>query len=445
MKKPSPAAMADSSEFPPPAPPNHRKKKTRELPNLSDCHCCNRRINCTNPKNRLQILASEWRIVLLCKSCYNLVESSQYCSYCLIRVSTSSMESCYECKKCRRRIHKDCVPMFSFGSGNISSSDVFSVCFDCWIPNLLENEYNSRVIHSRSKGKEVKCGGELTNSLGSSGVCDSQDKGKGLEGVMNDAHVLAQKKIAAALEAKEKALDKAIVAKRAVVLASSAVGVVAVNKEDDQRGSMIDDDAQLAFRLHRAMNSSRRILRNSCLLNTHCVDVPEVNGSLDEQAAVAMNHSSKPLNIRGDEQNGLLETRQRCEQNCARPQDEKHGGDFGGCLITYTRKGRASLEGKCKEEPDFYLRTYSEGCSSGGVRVKEEPESPLRTYCRRLSKVKRRKLELGHCSKTYSRRHSAIPHFRSKLSYGHLNLDNRSLAPAVDLEISGKSRAFTAS
>ncbi|KNA25832.1 hypothetical protein SOVF_002630 [Spinacia oleracea] len=422
MKRPSSAAMVDSPYFPPPAPPNHRKKKTRDLPNLSDCHCCNRRINCTNPKNRLLTLASEWRVVLLCKCCYNLVKSSQYCSYCLTRVSSSPMESFYECKSCRRRIHKACISMFPHGSGNDdSSSNDFSVCFDCWIPKLIENDYKARVIGSRNKSKLVKTGDDLTNSLGSSGVCDSQGMGRG-EDVLNDAHVEAHRKIMAAREAKEKAFNKAVVAKKAMVLASKAVGLVAIDKDGNQQGSVVDEDAQLAFRLHRAMNSSPRISRNSCLLNTQCADVPEVDGcsnGLGSRAAVEPSCSSKPNSIGGDERNGLPETRQDCLQKC-----EKRSGYLDGRLITYSRKGRTSLKAKGTKEPDCVQRT-SRGWSSGDVKM---------TYKRRLFKAKRYKLELRRCFKTYSRRHSAIPHCKSKSIYGSFKLDNGTLAPAIALK-----------
>lgn len=447
MKRPSPAVeTADSMDFPPPAPPNHRKKKTRDLPNLSDCHCCNRRINSTNPKNRLQILASQWRIVLLCKCCYNLVESSQYCSYCLSRVSSSSMESFYECKRCQRRVHKACASMFSFGSGNDCCSGGFSVCFDCWIPKFLGNDYKARVLRSRTKSKVVKFGGDLTNSLGSFGVCDSHDKGKG-ENELNDVHVVAKKKIAAALEAKEKACNKALVAKKAAVLTSKTVGLVSVDKDgSDQRGSVVDHDALLAIRLHRAMNSSPRISRNSCLLNTHCVDVPEVNGCSDclgSRAVVETSCSSKPTNDGDDEQNGLSENRQDYVQKCGSTQDTKDSGEFDGRLITYSRKGRGSFKVEGKKEPDSSWRTHSGKWSTGDERIKEKPDCLLRTYRRRLSKVKRCKLELGHCSKTYSRRHSAIADCKSKLIYGSFKMDNGTLSPAIALKCCEESRAFT--
>ncbi|XP_021772605.1 uncharacterized protein LOC110736641 [Chenopodium quinoa] len=395
MKRPSPASMADSPDFPPPAPPNHRMKKTRELPNLSDCNCCNRHINSTNPKNGLQILASEWRIVLLCKCCYSLVESSQYCSYCLTRVSSSSMESFHECKRCRRRVHKACASMFPFGSGNGNNCcDDFSVCFDCWVPKLIENDYKARVLGSKIKSKVAKTGCDLTNSLGSSGVCDSQDMGRG-EDALNDVHVVAQKKVAVALEAKEKAFNKVMDATKAIAVASRAVGLVSVDRGGDQQGSAVDVDAQLAFRLHRAMNSSPRISRNSCLLNTQCEDVPEVDG-LGLQAAIDPSCSSKPSNAGGDGESGCPETIQAFEHKCARIQDEKQDGDLDGCLITYSRKGRASLEAKGKKEPDSSQRTRCRRWSSGAVKIKEEHDCPLRTYRRRLSKVERCKLELGY-------------------------------------------------
>ncbi|XP_057549987.1 uncharacterized protein LOC130828168 [Amaranthus tricolor] len=452
MKRSSSALMMDSTEFLPPAHPNNWKKKTRDLPNLSDCHCCNHRINSSNPKNRLLILGSEWRIVLLCKRCYNLVESAQYCSYCLSRVLISSIESFKECKRCHRRIHKDCISMVPLGSGNIngySCSNNFFLCFDCWMPKLLENEYNIRVSKIINKKRPVKIGGEkiggeTTNSLGSSGVCDSQDKGKGLEDAANDVNVVAQMKIGVVLEANEKAINKAMAAKKVVAFTSSGVGIVSMDKDKNgqRAGSVVDDDAQLAIRLHRAINSSPRISRYSCLLNTQSVDIPEANGNvggLESWVGVETSCAGKLVNIGGDEQNRLCETRQECEQNCTRAQNEKCGEGSGAMLITYSRKARASLE--VKEEHSCSGKIYSEGWSSRVSGVKEEAACPLRTYRRKLSKNKRYKLEIGHCYKTYSRKRSI--HGKSKL-YGSPTLDNGTLTPSFALNHREESLPFTA-
>ncbi|KAL2941850.1 Dothistromin biosynthesis peroxidase dotB [Bienertia sinuspersici] len=337
--------------------------------------------------------------------------------------------------------------MFSFnGSGNDCSDSDFSVCYDCWIPKLLENDYYARVSQNRNKKKGVNVGLESMNSLGSSGVCNSQEKGKALEVGVNGAHDVAQEKVTVTLGVKEKALNKAMDAKRAVVLASSAVGLNAMDKDGDRRGSVVDDDAQLAIRLHRVMNSSPRISRNSCLLNTHCLDVPVMNGNVDGlefQAGGETSCSSKPTNIGVNEQNGLSTTRQECEQHCVRTQDEKCGGDFGGGLITYCRKGQTTFEAKCKEELDCFQNSCDSGWSSGDVGTKEELGCSLKTYQRRLAKVERCEVEHGHWSKTYSRRHPAISHCKNNVMYGSFNLDNGTHALAVSLKCCDESRAFT--
>ncbi|XP_071935792.1 uncharacterized protein [Coffea arabica] len=259
-------------------------KKTRDLPNLSDCHGCGLRIDYSNPKLRLQPLDSFWRIVLLCKKCIKQVTSGQICLYCFKDIANPSSD-CLVCRDCDRLIHKDCVSKFGNSTPwSFCTRDLgFSVCIDCWVPELLKNS-----VRVRKKKNE-------NGDSGSSGRAQNADRS--LEETVKDAHCSVEKKVALAVKAKEKALRKAVVAKNAVELASNALDL-AVKKDGigktiseglmgnaSHEGSGVSDvtrvvdDAELAFRLHRAMNSSPRISKNTCSVNLSCSDVLKKNGS----------------------------------------------------------------------------------------------------------------------------------------------------------------------
>ncbi|KAK8613054.1 hypothetical protein V6N13_104377 [Hibiscus sabdariffa] len=135
-------------------------KKTRELPNLTKCQACGSRSDNASSKNQIQMLYSEWHIVLLCPKCYLRVESSQICSYYFKEAS----EDCFSCGKCKHSLHKTCsldykfVPPWSYFVYGLE----FTVCIDCWIP---ENITRKRRIFRRERNAknprvlEVKNGG----------------------------------------------------------------------------------------------------------------------------------------------------------------------------------------------------------------------------------------------------------------------------------------------
>ncbi|GAV81144.1 hypothetical protein CFOL_v3_24603 [Cephalotus follicularis] len=197
---------------------------TRDLPNLTECHACGFRIDtCTrNPSNnssRIQTLDSEWRVILLCTKCTSRVESSIICSYCFKESSDDT--NCFRCRQCRRSVHRTCFQRHKFSPPWSFSGPDFTVCVDCWIPKPLLS----------SKVRVLR--GDCTE------IANYRD-----------------------LEAKRK---------RAAV-ASRALDMVVVEAKNRNKKE-VDEDAQLAFRLHRAMNSSPRILSNllSTVVNS---DVP---------------------------------------------------------------------------------------------------------------------------------------------------------------------------
>ncbi|GMH10390.1 hypothetical protein Nepgr_012231 [Nepenthes gracilis] len=391
--------MADSqvsTEIHSPINQTAREKKTRELPNLSDCRCCNRRINNTNPKERLRILTSEWRIVLLCKQCYKLVESAQLCSYCLrddgrtARASPAAVEEdlFFQCPRCERRIHKDCVSNYSmfapwsFLSGTvIADSHRSFICIDCWMPKLLGNRSRRRVCRDNTKGR-MKVSSESC-SLESSRVSDFPEMHKSLEDVANEANHVAHEKIVVAVESMDKALKKAVAARRAVELASGALDLVAKEGEKNrviaaEGSSVIVDDAQLAFQLHRAINSSRRIANNLCLLNTSGLNVPKVLGQngnsslgstiggldstspndvdvLQSQAGIETSTSSSKLrNIGGDDNSMDAESHSCLKENRLQLNEAEQR-----CREKCDPKCDLMRDEKCNGKPNRYLRKYS--------------------------------------------------------------------------------------
>ncbi|KAF7127556.1 hypothetical protein RHSIM_Rhsim11G0133400 [Rhododendron simsii] len=252
------------------------RKKTRDLPNLSDCHSCGLHTDSTNPRVRLQTLPSFWRVVLLCRPCLNRVESANLCSYCFSSVADSD---CHRCRDCDRRVHKDCVVRYncsapwSYCCG--PELGPFRVCVDCWVPKSLKN--SSRVCKRRRRRSKTQLGFENPRKSG------------GLEVVVNDAKRAVERKARVAVKAKEKALRTAVVASRAAKLANGfldlvarkdgsecSVSVSSSGSETTAATTTTGVDAELAFRLHRAMNSSPRISRNLCVANSSCLPVPRL-------------------------------------------------------------------------------------------------------------------------------------------------------------------------
>lgn len=238
---------------------------------------------------------SAWRIVLLCKTCFQMVNSGKLCPYCF-KDTVNSASDCVKCSDCDRFIHKDCVvkysnsPPWSYSCRELGLG--FSVCIDCWVPKLLKNS----VQNNEKKVTTDKCVGELRLSKG-----DSSDLKKGkngiisMEEVVKDANSNAGKKIAVAVKAKEKALRKSVLAKNAAALASKTLDLVTEkdcsNKNSEgpvtgtSDGSSANEvrfvgDAELAFQLHRAMNSSPRRSKSTCSMDHSCSDLPRVTDSI---------------------------------------------------------------------------------------------------------------------------------------------------------------------
>lgn len=207
--------------------PTDRYPLRLRTPDLSNCHVCNSPINPNNKtkkgnKNNFQTLDSQWRIVIICNSCFINLQSAKSCSYCFNQMKSGQLG--VNCHCCNRCVHRDCLPMYA-KLNFCSDLDLFT-CIDCWNPRTI----NRKRVGNQSNKENLKCD-------------------KSLEDAAKDAEAKAEMKRVDAAKSREKALEKA--ARRATETAAGALDL-----------AVIGDDAELALRLHRAINSSRRIFKN---------------------------------------------------------------------------------------------------------------------------------------------------------------------------------------
>ncbi|XP_057803258.1 uncharacterized protein LOC131018557 [Salvia miltiorrhiza] len=258
--KPGPSSASSSSATSTPLPAT--EKRTRDQPNLSDCHCCGRRIIQSNPKDRLHPMDSVWRIVLLCRKCRRSVSSGQTCPYCF-QATGSSGDLC-TCRVCQRKIHEVCVrdygkctPWCYLGAG----FEGFRVCVDCWVPELLKNSV--QVLGSENSGglKEKGEGKDLLENAEQNGKCG------------------VEKKVKKAVKAKDQVSRRGKEAIDEGDLVDGTCDLLAKNDKDSLKAGSsncsgeteVVDDAELAIQLHRVINSSPRILRGVPLENSNDV------------------------------------------------------------------------------------------------------------------------------------------------------------------------------
>ncbi|XP_047337983.1 uncharacterized protein LOC124941680 [Impatiens glandulifera] len=304
-------------------PSHHANKKTRDLPNVSDCHGCGCHINVTNHKDRLQTLDSFWRIVLLCWKCIRGVESAELCSYCLSPAKDEA--DCFLCCDCRRRVHKDCVTKYRYSPPwcySHSNSD-FRVCIDCWIPKLLTK---SNSLYEK-KGLEKKQPLKMPTNLRSQ---------KSLKDVVKDAKLNMNDKMLVAEKAKDNKLRKALLAKRAVEFASDALELVAAKSFDSgNKASTNGDHTGLAFQLQRVLNKSPRIAENFCSLNSTFLSLNR--DSMEQESKVYVRRHKKVKN-------------EEPQQDAIRSQG----------LLAWLESSRVPPDGICNEEkPHHRVITYT--------------------------------------------------------------------------------------
>ncbi|RDX82915.1 hypothetical protein CR513_36238, partial [Mucuna pruriens] len=243
-------------------------KKTRDLPNLTECHACGFKVDVCTGKNRLRTLYSEWRVVLLCNKCFSSVESSQICSYCF---SGTCPES-FHCNQCRHSVHKACFLKYKNTApwSYACLDSEFSVCVDCWIPKPLAiSRRRKRRVKGRENGRVILEKGRDGNLV------------RSMEDVVEGAKRTVEEKVEAAARAREGAMKKALVARRAVELANNALSLVANREESSLNlppkmdAVKVLDGSELTCELHPHVNSLPRISKSCCLLNTSYLDTPK--------------------------------------------------------------------------------------------------------------------------------------------------------------------------
>ncbi|XVF01617.1 hypothetical protein REPUB_Repub04eG0104100 [Reevesia pubescens] len=388
-------------------------KKTRDFPNLTECQACGSRIDNENGKNRIQTLYSEWRIVLLCPRCYHRVDSSQICTYCLKEASDGY---CFSCGQCKRSLQKTCflnykyIPPWSY---SVCGSE-FTVCIDCWVPKQIAHK---RGIFRRNRKAK------------NSSVSEARDGGvaKLLEDVVKESNCV-EKKVEAAVKAREISVKKAAVANRAVELANNALEEC--------------DDAELAFRLHRTMNSSPRISKKRIFCDQNGLE-PLIAGSgafshLKPTEIVYARHRKKHAEI--------VYARHRNKLNeMVYVQRGKNLHKF-----VYNRHKKQS-ESKEKSGVEIGMKEREVSCSSllsnsSGVDSSMNFESKPYNYKDDSTVFKDTQSDgkLVQYLLTYSRKKSnwkETPNGKGKFLYGGYNLESQAISPQLpeSLMISGNT------
>lgn len=396
-------------------------KKTRDLPNLTECHACGLRIDtCTTGKNKLQPLYSEWRIVLLCENCYSCVESSQFCSYCF----KESFDDYFCCCQCKRLVHTSCFSKYATvapWSYSCSGSGDFSVCVDCWVPKSIARR---REVFRRSKRKSSRV-------LGVTVGCGEKKKKKSFEDVVKDANCVAQKKVEAAARARELAVRKAWAARRAAELARNALNLVA-NADDNALESNADDEfgvdeTEFGFQLHPAMNSLSRISKNLCFVNSSSLDVPrigECNGELLVRGSDLRNPGAC---VRALSHNTSM------DMECLQSDGIDDVGispnaKDGNVDVHLEGEGSCSIKLINSSGDDSSMNSESQSCRAGDESMAAENERSDGKHDRYMMKYSRRKLV-----------ERSVPDSRPKILYEGLHHEAQALASGLLLSCSKES------
>ncbi|KAF7842649.1 uncharacterized protein G2W53_004947 [Senna tora] len=330
------------------------QKKTRDLPNLTECHACHFKVDVCTGRNRLHILPSEWRIVLLCKSCLQSVKSSQICSYCFSNASAD----CFRCGQCQRSVHKKCFSEYKGAApwSYACSGSEFSVCVDCWIPKSVS--VSRRIMKSRKVRKKSGVVSEKETSR----VFDNGNSTTSLEDVVRDANLVVEKKVEAATKAREEAVKKAAVARRAIEMANSALSLIVKRDEDSlNEGFKMDadkvvDDSELGLELYSPMNSSPN---SCCLLNSGYLGTPKLwTSSVDSPCK-----RSNPSNSSGFGKHEMFNDDKIYKES------HKHVFEPSVCMDksdirTCSREGKCIADCDAKEETGEELMKEGEGSCS---------------------------------------------------------------------------------
>ncbi|XP_021666633.2 uncharacterized protein LOC110654820 isoform X2 [Hevea brasiliensis] len=259
---------------------------------------------------------------------------------------------------------------------------------------------------------------------------------------VGDANSAVHRKIEAAAKARELAVEKALAARRAAELATSASDSMTAGDDNGIPATGIPatgiDDVELALQLHRAINSSPRILRNLCSVNSCCLAVRKSLDSSgksvsDPSVCVRVSGYGSSINMDYLESNGIddawirqnaknsnVEVRLKegegsCSdrvmnsesQSCGKgngpvvPADERYNGKPAGYLVKYNR--RAPADERYHGEADRYLFKYTRRKNAEEKRH-GKPDRYLFKYTRRKPADEKHHGEPDRCLTKCSRR-----------------------------------------
>lgn len=335
--------------------PSHSdpQKKTRDLPNLTECHACGFKIDMCTGKNKLRPLYSEWRIVLLCNKCFSCVQSSQICSYCF---SESSSDS-FRCTLCQHSVHKKCFFKYrSVAPWSYScSGSEFSVCVDCWVPKHVETS-RKRSIGSLRKIKNgvILKKGRVDLEKESSRGFKGGKLIRSMEDVVKDGNRKMKRKIEAAARTRDVAAKGAVVSERAVELANREESTLNLPPKMDSVKFV--GGSYLTFDLH--LNSSPRVSKSRCLLNTSYLDAPKKwISSVDSSCK-----TSNSRNASGSD--NILDSDSSTDLSCP---------CMGGSdMITRAKGGECTAEFGVEEIGEELLKEGEGSCSDRLINLSRE-------------------------------------------------------------------------
>ncbi|TKY45448.1 hypothetical protein E2542_SST30581 [Spatholobus suberectus] len=291
---------------------------------------------------------------------FSSVESSQICSYCFSRTSSES----FHCNQCRHSVHKTCFLKYKNAApwSYACLGSEFSVCVDCWIPEPL--------AISRRRKRRVKGGenGRVILENGSSRVLQGENLVRSMEDLVEDAKRVVEEKVEVAARAREGAMKKALVAKRAVELANNALSLVpnreesSLNLPPKMDAVKVLDGSELTFELHSHLNSLPGISRSCCLLNTSYLDT-------SKRWASSVDSSCKTSNSRNAgacDEHGVSNDNKPLEDYCkslckpsvsVRSLDSASSTDLNLCMGTSGME-TGSKDGECPAEFDVFYTKF---------------------------------------------------------------------------------------
>ncbi|XP_020583154.1 uncharacterized protein LOC110026528 [Phalaenopsis equestris] len=257
-------------------------------PNLYACHRCGLGfpVNCS--VERLKILDSLWRVVLLCHECFALVGSGQICSYCFSWFPELE-KGLIDCNTCFRRVHRGCVYLHHRNFSDSLLDARSFVCVDCRpIPQLPREDLKKDGGSSSRRAFRVSF----------------QDAAKG------SAPILGKKAIGKG-KAGENVGKKVIVGRGSSGLKRKAFDAVDMVKKPSCVNLTVPDE-KMALQLHQTINGSKRIFRSSCPkdLSKFTVTRKEQLSHNSVASIIDSNSAARPCKIEASTENeSILEGR----------------------------------------------------------------------------------------------------------------------------------------